>query len=61
MWQSTGKVLKHGTKVQTGYISEICLGLAKAESEPADLALAREQQLLLSLHDRVGAAKEVTL
>ena len=44
--QSTEKVLKHGTQAQTGYISDICLGLAKAGDEPANLALAREQAAL---------------
>jgi hypothetical protein len=39
-------IFKHGTQAQTGGISEICLGLAKAGSEPAYLALAREQTAL---------------
>jgi hypothetical protein len=46
MRQSTGKTFEYGTQAQTGEISEICLGLAKAESEPANLALAREQAAL---------------
>ena len=39
-------IFKHGTQVQTWYVSEICLGLARAESEPANLASAREQTAL---------------
>ncbi len=41
-----GESIRVWNPAQTGEISEICLGLAKAESEPANPALAREQAAL---------------